>query len=325
MNKYIVRRVLQAVPLLLVISLILFTIIQLLPEKPWALLLHNPRITPEDRARILAYYGWDQPFVVQYVLYMKHLLQIPPDLGNSYFSHQSTLSLIAQRFPNTAILMGSNYIVTLAVAIPIGIIAAVKQYSKFDNLLTTSAFVGISLPNFWFGLMLIILLAVIPFEHFGFKIFPTNSMWDQGHEGDPLNLAWHLVLPTIVLAVQSIARYSRYIRSSMLDVLNQDYIRTARAKGLTEARVVLRHALRNSLLPLITLMGLDIPQLFSGALITEQVFAWPGMGRLFWDAASKSDYQVLMGILVIVSLLVVVGNLLADVAYGWADPRIQYR
>ncbi len=325
MSKYIIRRVLQAIPVLLVISLILFTITQLLPEKPWALLLHNPRLTLGDRARILHYYGWDQPFWAQYFLYMRHLLSIPPDLGTSYFSHQTTLSLIRERLPNTIILMGAAYIFTLLVSIPIGIIAAVKQYSKFDNILTTSAFIGISLPNFWFGLMLIIVLAVIPFEHWGFKIFPSSGMWDQGHVGDPLNLAWHLVLPGLVLAVQFIAQYSRFVRSSMLDVLNQDYIRTARAKGLTEGRVVLRHALRNSLLPLITLMGIDIPALFVGALITEQVFAWPGMGRLFWDAAGKTDIQVLMGILVLLSALVVLGNLIADVAYGWADPRISYK
>ena len=325
MSKYVIRRTLQALPLLLVISLILFTILQLLPEKPWALLLHNPRITPGDRARILAYYGWDQPFYVQYLIYMRNLLRLPPDLGTSYFSHQSTLSLIAQRLPNTILLMGAAYIVTLLLAIPAGIIAAVKQYSKFDNIVTTGAFVGFSLPNFWFGLMLIILLAVIPFEHLGFKIFPTSGMWDQGSVGDPLNLAWHLVLPAIVLAVQFIAYYSRFMRSSMLDVLNQDYIRTARAKGLPEVRVVVRHAVRNSLLPLITLMGLDIPQLFVGALITEQVFAWPGMGRLFWDSALKVDYQVLMGILILLSVLVVAGNLIADLAYGLADPRIQYK
>ncbi len=325
MSKYIIRRVLQAIPVLIVISLILFTITQLLPEKPWALLLHNPRLTPTDRLRILHYYGFDQPFWVQYFLYMRNLFSIPPDLGTSYFSHQTTLSLIGERLPKTMILMGAAYILTLVVSIPIGIIAAVKQYSRFDNILTTSAFIGISLPNFWFGLMLIILLAVFPFEHWGFRIFPSSGMYDTGHTGDPLNLAWHLVLPAIVLAVQFIAQYSRFIRSSMLDVLGQDYIRTARAKGLAEGRVVLRHALRNSLLPLITLMGIDIPALFVGALITEQVFAWPGMGRLFWDSAGKTDIQVLMGILILLSVLVVLGNLIADVAYGWADPRISYR
>jgi len=212
------------------------------------------------------------------------------------------------------------------------IIAAVKQYSKFDNAVTTFAFVGYSLPNFWFGLMLIIALAVFPYEHFGFKIFPTSGMSSEfGPTGysliwtQPIDLAWHLVLPSIVLAVQFIAAYSRFIRGAMLEVLNQDYIRTARAKGLGERTVIIRHAFRNALLPLITLMGLDVPRLFVGALITEQVFAWPGMGRLFWESAGKGDYQVLLGIMIILAILVVLGNLIADLAYGWADPRIQYR
>jgi peptide/nickel transport system permease protein len=330
-TTYLVRRILQAIPLLLVISLVLFTILQLLPEKPWDILLHNPRMTAADKARLLAYYGFNRPFLEQYLTYMRNLLRF--DLGFSYFSHQSTVSLIAERLPNTALLMGSSYIFTLLIAIPIGIIAAVKQYSKLDNVLTTGAFIGISLPQFWFGVMLIIVLSVLPFEHFGFRLFPTDGMWDSGHEGnlaqlnfgDPLNLAWHLVLPGIVLAVQSIAQYSRFVRSSMLDALNQDYIRTARAKGLSPLRVVVGHAFRNSLLPLITLMGLDVPQLFAGALITEQVFTWPGVGRLFWDSAGKGDYQVLLGIMIILAGLVVLGNLIADLAYGWADPRIQYR
>jgi peptide/nickel transport system permease protein len=331
MTKYVIRRILQAIPLLLVISFVLFVILQLLPEKPWDLLLRNPRMTAADRARLLAYYGFNQPFLVQYLTYMRNLLHF--DLGFSYFSHQSTVSLIAERLPNTVLLMGTSYIFTLLIAIPIGIIAAVKQYSKLDNFLTTGAFIGISLPQFWFGLMLIILLSVLPYQHLGFRLFPTDGMWDSGHEGnlarlnfgDPLNLAWHLVLPGIVLAVQSIAQYSRFVRSSMLDVLSQDYIRTARAKGLSQLRVVVRHGFRNSLLPLITLMGLDVPQLFAGALITEQVFTWPGMGRLFWESAGKGDYQVLLGIMIILAVLVVLGNLIADLAYGWADPRIQYR
>jgi peptide/nickel transport system permease protein len=330
-TNYVVRRILQAIPLLLVISFVLFAVLQVLPEKPWDLLLRNPRMTAADRSRLLTYYGFNQPFFTQYLTYMGNLLHF--DLGFSYFSHQSTVSLIAERLPNTALLMGTSYLFTLLIAIPIGIVAAVKQYSKLDNFLTTGAFIGISLPQFWFGLMLIILLSVLPYQHLGFRLFPTDGMWDSGREGniarlnlgDPLNLAWHLVLPGIVLAVQSIAQYSRFVRSSMLDVLSQDYIRTARAKGLSQFRVVVRHGFRNSLLPLITLMGLDVPQLFAGALITEQVFSWPGMGRLFWESAGKGDYQVLLGIMIILAVLVVVGNLIADLAYGWADPRIQYR
>ena len=330
MLKYLIRRTMQSVPLLVIISLLLFAILQLQPEKPWDLLLHRPNLTAAARDHILRYYGFDKPVWYQYLLWIWNLVHL--DFGTSYFSHQPTLDLVRQRLPNTVILMGTAYLLTLVLAVPIGIIAAVKQYSKFDNAVTTFAFVGFSLPNFWFGLMLIIGLSVFPFEHFGFKLFPTSGMsstfgptgysliWTQ-----PVDLAWHLVLPSIVLAVQFIAAYSRFIRGAMLEVLNQDYIRTARAKGLGERAIIIRHAFRNALLPLITLMGLDIPQLFVGALITEQVFAWPGMGRLFWESAQRLDYQVLMGILILLALFVVFGNLIADLAYGWADPRIQYR
>ena len=323
MYQYLLRRLLQAVPLLLIVSVLLFAILQLQPVHAWDQLLYRPNLTASDRARILAYYGFDKPAPVQYLIWLRNILHL--DLGTSYFSHQPTLELIAQRLPNTAILMLTAYSLALALAIPIGVISAVKQYSKFDNVVTAGAFFGFSIPNFWLGLMLIILLAVIPYEHVGFKIFPTSGMYDSGQEGDPFNLAWHLVLPAIVLAVQFIAQYSRFIRSAMLDVLNNDFVRTARAKGLSEKRVVTRHAFRNALLPLISLMGLDIPRLFVGALITEQVFAWPGMGRLFWKAALDGDVQVLMGILVLLAVLVVLGNLLADLAYGWADPRVQFK
>src|SRR5262252_1317256 len=311
MYQYLVRRLLGAVPLLLVISVMLFTILQLQPIHAWDQLLYRPNITEADKARILAYYGFDKPAPIQYLLWMRNLIHL--DLGTSYFSHQPTLELIGQRLPNTGILMITAYSLALVLAIPIGVISAVKQYSKFDNFVTTAAFFGFSIPNFWLGLMLIILFAVIPYEHIGFKIFPTSGMYDSGLEGDPFNLAWHLVLPAVVLTVQFIAQYSRFIRSAMLDVLNHDFIRTARAKGLTEKRVVVRHAFRNALLPLISLMGIDIPRLFVGALITEQVFAWPGMGRLFWKAAGDGDVQVLLG------------NLVADLAYGWADPRVQFK
>lgn len=330
MLQYLVRRTIQALPLLFIVSILLFAILQLQPEKPWAPLLHRPNLSAADRAHILHYYGFDKPVPIQYLIWLSNLVHL--DFGTSFFSHQSTLDLIKQRLPNTVILMGVAYVLTLLLAIPIGIIAAVKQYSKFDSAVTTFAFIGFSLPNFWFGLMLIIGLSVFPYEHFGFKLFPTSGMVsDFGPTGfsliwtHPIDLAWHLVLPAIVLAVQFIAAYSRFVRGAMLEVLNQDYVRTARAKGLGERAIIIRHAFRNALLPLITLMGLDIPQLFVGALITEQVFAWPGMGRLFWESAQQLDYQVLMGILILLALFVVFGNLIADLAYGWADPRIQYR
>jgi peptide/nickel transport system permease protein len=321
MWRYIVRRLILGVITILVITFVVYALLWALPEKPYAFLLNRPNQSLAAKQAIIARFGADKPFINQYGIFLKNLIHF--DLGESLTQHTTVAEAIRLRVGNTAILMISSYIVTLLIAIPIGIISAVKQYSKLDNLVTSLSFIGISLPNFWFGSMLIFAFAVFPHEHGFPTIFPEGGMHSNNATGI-LDLAWHLVLPIIVLAVQGIAQYARYIRSSMLEVLSQDYIRTARAKGLAENRVVLRHALRNSLLPLITLMGLDIPQLFVGAVITEFVFNWPGMGRLFVDAATANDYSILLGILLILSVFVVIGNLLADLAYTWADPRISY-
>jgi len=323
MWRYIIRRLILGVLTILVITFVVYALLWALPEKPYAFLINRPNQSEAQRLAIIQRFGADKPFIVQYGKFLLNLLKWPPDLGDSLTQHTSVATAIGLRIGNTAILMGVSYVVTLVIAIPIGIISAVRQYSKLDNVVTTLSFVGISLPNFWFGSMLIFAFAVFPHEHGFPTIFPEGGMHSNNENG-LLDLAWHLVLPVIVLAVQSIAQYARYIRSSMLEVLSQDYIRTARAKGLAENRVVIRHALRNSLLPLITLMGLDIPQLFVGAVITEFVFNWPGMGRLFVDSATANDYSILLGILLILSVAVVLGNLLADLAYTWADPRISY-
>jgi len=321
MWRYVVRRLLLGVLTILVITFVVYALLWALPEKPYAFLLNRPNQSFASKQAIIERFGADKPFIVQYGKFLTNLLHL--DLGESLTQHTTVANAIGLRVGNTAILMGVSYIVTLAIAIPIGILSAIKQYSKLDNVVTSLSFVGISLPNFWFGSMLIFAFAVFPHEHGFPTIFPEGGMHSNNSNG-LLDLAWHLVLPVIVLAVQGIAQYARYIRSSMLEVLSQDYIRTARAKGLAENRVVLRHALRNSLLPLITLMGLDIPQLFVGAVITEFVFNWPGMGRLFVDSASSNDYSILLGILLILSVFVVIGNLVADLAYTWADPRISY-
>jgi peptide/nickel transport system permease protein len=321
MWRYIVRRLLLGVFTILVITFVVYALLWALPEKPYAFLINRPNQSLAQKQAIIARFGADKPFIYQYGIFLKNLLHL--DLGESLTQHTSVKDAIGIRVGNTALLMGVQYIVALAIAVPIGIISAVRQYSKLDNVVTTLSFVGISLPNFWFGSMLIFAFAVFPHEHGYPTIFPEGGMHSNNATGI-LDLAWHLVLPVIVLAVQSIAQYARYIRSSMLEVLAQDYIRTARAKGLADRRVILRHALRNSLLPLITLMGLDIPQLFVGAVVTEFVFNWPGMGRLFVDSATANDYSILLGILLILSVFVVIGNLLADLAYTWADPRISY-
>ncbi len=321
MWRYIVRRLLLGVLTILVITFVVYALLWALPEKPYAFLINRPNQSRAQIQAIIERFGADKPFIVQYGKFLLNLVH--GDLGDSLTQHSSVADAIKLRIGNTAILMFSSYVVTLVIAIPIGILSAVRQYSKLDNVVTTLSFVGISLPNFWFGSMLIFAFAVFPHEHGFPTIFPEGGMHSNNNNG-LLDLAWHLVLPVIVLAVQSIAQYARYIRSSMLEVLSQDYIRTARAKGLAENRVVIRHALRNSLLPLITLMGLDIPQLFVGAVVTEFVFNWPGMGRLFVDSASSNDYAILLGILLILSVFVVLGNLIADLAYTWADPRISY-
>jgi peptide/nickel transport system permease protein len=336
MWKYIVKRLALGAFTVLVITFVIYGFLWLLPEKPYAELINRPNQSLEAKLAIIHRFGADQPFFVQYWTFVKNVLKplwswwgIPPhlpqapDLGESINLHAQVFDAITSRMGATAELMISSYIVTLLIAVPLGIISAVKQYSKLDNTVTSLAFLGISLPNYWFGSILIYLLAVLPYQHLGFELFPASSQ-HTGQQTGLLDLLWHLTLPVMVLAVQSIAGYARFIRSSMLETLNQDYVRTARAKGLANRRVVIRHAFRNSLLPLITLLGLDIPTLFVGAVVTEFVFSWPGMGQLFVNQAGYNDYATLLGILLILSTMVVLFNLLADIAYTWADPRISY-
>jgi peptide/nickel transport system permease protein len=242
--------------------------------------------------------------------------------GQSFLTHRDVLVMIVERLPNTLILMGTAFIVTLIVSIALGIYAATHQYSIGDYIVTGISFFGYSMPSFWFGLMLIIIFAV-KFKELGLPYLPVAGMYPIRGEPSFVELLKHLILPVSVLSLNSIARYSRYLRSSMLEVLNQDYVRTAHAKGLAGRVVVWRHALKNALIPLMTLVLLDIPFLFGGALIVEQVFAWPGMGRMYWEHAVWVDYPVLMGILVLISILVVLCNLIADISYAFIDPRIR--
>ncbi|HEV3123194.1 MAG TPA: ABC transporter permease [Candidatus Dormibacteraeota bacterium] len=337
MTKFIIRRLVLGALTVLAITFVMFVFQQLLPDKPYALLINRPNQSQAQIEAIKARFGADTPFLNQYAVFLKNISKPfwtwwgwpphapnPPDLGESVPLHTTVYDEISIRLPATAELMITSYIFTLLVAVPIGIISAVKQYSRLDNTVTSLSFVGISIPNYWFGTMLIYAFAVFPYEHGLGNIFPSGGQHSNGVDSGLLDLAWHLVLPVIVLAVQSVASYARFIRSAMLEVLSQDYIRTARAKGLAGKRVVIRHAFRNSLLPFITLMGLDIPTLFVGAIITEVVFNWPGMGQLFVSSASANDFPILIGIALILSMLVVIGNLIADVAYTWADPRISY-
>lgn len=282
----------------------------------------NPDFTPEDLARLDAKYGLNDPVPVRYIKWLGNTLK--GDWGDSFISKRPAIQEIQDRLPNTLLLMGTMLVFTLLIAIPLGVISALKQYSIFDHISTTLAFAGQSLPVFWFGLMLIIVFHVNLKKADGTPLLPGSGMTTLGAPFSIGDRIEHLILPVAMLAFVSAAGYMRYLRSSMLDVINEDYIRTARAKGLRERAVIYRHALRNALIPLVTLIGLELPSLFGGALFTETIFAWPGIGRLYFTAALKTDYPVVMAVLIIYSGLIIASNLLVDIVYAMVDPRINY-
>jgi peptide/nickel transport system permease protein len=312
---FLARRMAQSVPLLFGITIITFLLINAVPGGPISLYANNPGFTAEDAARLHHALGLDQPLYVRYLSWLGSFLH--GDWGYSYASHRPVLEMIGDRLPNTLYLMATVYVVTILIAIPVGIVSAVRQYSASDHVITGLAFAGVSMPTFWLGLLLIILFGLT------LRLFPLGGMATPGADFDLQDRLWHLVLPVATLSTVGIAHYTRYLRASMLETLGQEYIRTARAKGMVERLVVLRHALKNAGIPLVTVAALDLPELFVGALVTESIFGWPGMGRLFLDAATRSDYPVLMGILTVAAGMVIGANLMADVIYGYLDPRIR--
>ena len=320
MATYLLRRLLQSILTLLVISMILFGLISSVPGGIMSAYQENPDFTAEDLARLEAKYGLNDPVPVRYLKWLGNTLQ--GDFGNSFISKRPALEEIGDRLPNTMLLMGVMLIVTLLIAIPLGIISAIKQYTWFDHITTTLAFAGQSLPVFWFGLLLIIIFSVTLKGADGKPLLPGSGMYTLGAPFSLIDRIEHLILPVTMLAFVSAAGYMRYLRSSMLDVINEDYVRTARAKGARERIVIFKHAMRNALIPLVTLIGLDLPSLFGGALFTETIFAWPGIGRLYFTAALKTDYPVVMAVLIIYSALII-SSLLVDVIYAILDPRIR--
>jgi len=315
-GRYVLRRLIQAIPLLLLISVASFAILKAAPGGPLAAYEANPDVRAEDLERLRTAFGLDQPLPVQYLTWITKFAV--GDWGHSYAYHQPVLDLILERLPNTLYLMGTVFLTVLVLAIPIGLLTALRQYSFFDHVVTGATFAFLSTPTFWLGLLLIIV--------FGLQLgwFPLGGMATPGAPFDLGDRLRHLVLPVATLSLVQVGSHVRYLRASMLETINQDYIRTARAKGMPERVVVLRHALKNAAIPLVTVVALDLPEIFVGALVTEQIFGWPGMGRLFWDAATRFDYPVLMGILAVSSTLIVFANLLADVTYGYLDPRIRF-
>ncbi len=317
MWAYIVRRILQALVILFIITMLCF-ILTRLSSDPMSQYANKPGITAADRANIAKSLGLDQPMPVQYVRWLALALQ--GNLGNSFFSKQPVLTMIGQRLPLTLILMGTSEVFIILISLLLGIVAAVKQYSLTDNLITSFSFIGYSMPIFFIAFGVIEIFAV-QFKQWHLPYLPTGAdIWDPHNL---LQLARHLVLPVFCLVAIQVANYSRYLRSSILEVLGQDYVRTARAKGLSSRTVLLKHALRNAILPFVTIIGLDIPFLLGGALVTESVFAWPGMGRLFWEYAERGDYPVVLGVLLITSTAVVFFTIVVDLLYTVIDPRIR--
>jgi peptide/nickel transport system permease protein len=319
MRKYIIKRILQSIPILIGITLLTFCIMQLAPGNPMQTMI-NPRISPEELAKAEKTLGLDKPIIVQFFNWFKEILK--GNLGYTVKTGQPVAGLILERLPATLLLTSTAFIMSFVAGVPLGVFSATHKYSKADYGLTVFAFVGISIPAFFFGIALIYIFAV----KLGW--FPTSGLATINLKGSGLTIFVdkfkHLILPSIVLALPNLATVMRFTRSSMIEVLTHDYIRTARAKGLSQKAVRYKHALRNALIPVITIFGLSIPFLFGGAYITETIFNWPGMGSLGINAITAREYPVIMGLNLFTSILVLVGNLVADILYAWADPRIRY-
>ncbi len=326
MLTYVFRRGIQAIPIMFGISVIVFLIIYLSPGDPTAR-FRVPRVPPEQIQALIRAYGLDKPLLEQYVAWITTFVQVwrPEAWGYSFLNGQPVLDVILGRVPATVRLMGASLIITIIFAIPIGVLAAVKQYSWTDKIITTLATIGYAIPSFLIGLLILYFGGVVLKQWTGGALgFPLFGMESLGKRGDWLDIAWHLVLPVTSLAIQQIAAWARFMRTSMLEVLHQDYVRTARAKGLPRARVLGKHALRNALIPIVTLLGLSVPALLAGAVITETIFSYPGLGSLVVNSVAGRDYPVVLALTMLGGLTVVLGNLLADVLYGVVDPRIKY-
>ncbi len=319
---YIVRRIIQVIPVLILISIAAFALLNAMPGDPLAdLMMADPEMSQEDLANLRRIYGLDQPFHMRYLRWMGNILT-QGDLGMSQQYKVPVTALIARNIENTVYLIGSSFILSILVAIPIGIYSALRQYSLGDYFWTGFAFFGFSVPNHWLGLLLLFVfsfhLGWLPIGGFRSVRVPPG-FWNEF--ADRIQ---YLILPMITLGISSMAGWMRYMRSTMLEVIREDYVRTARAKGVAERVIIYKHALRNAVLPVITLIMLAIPVMFGGAVITEAVFVYPGMGRLFWHSLINHDQFVAMSIIMIIAVLVVVFNLLADILYAWIDPRIRY-
>jgi peptide/nickel transport system permease protein len=346
MTTYIVRRLIQTIGLLFLLSVVLFAMVNLAPGGPLAGQGQSRHINPEKIELLKRQFGLDKPLPTQYLIWLvgNDWMQVDAngdgipdsygtrkgilrgDFGFSFRTRQPVLTEISQRLSNTIYLMSITMLLAVLVAIPIGIISAIRQYSAFDISVTTFSFAGQAIPEFWLGLVLILIFyAWLKNPWTGEPLLPPGGMTSLNSNGFDLgDRVVHLILPVATGALGWVAWYSRFLRSSMLDVIHKDYLRTARAKGLPQRIVLYKHALRNALIPMVTLLALDLPYIFSGAIFVEILFSWPGMGRLYYQAALQRDYPVLLAILIIGAAFIILSNLAADLLYAYLDPRVRY-
>jgi len=319
MSKYVLRRLLISVPSLVGISIVLFAVLALAPGDPFEELATNPNVPPEVRANLRLQFGLDDPIAIRYVRWFTSMLK--GDWGFSFVSRVNVDTLILQRLPTTLFVLGSALVLGILVALPVGVLSATRPYSIFDQIATTFAFIGFSLPTFFTGLLFILL----------FSIYLDWLPFIYRADIDARGLAWlwasikQGIMPIAVLGLFQGATLTRFVRSSVLDVIRLDYVNTARAKGLSERITVVKHVVRNALIPVVTLLALQIPGIFAGAVVTEQIFRVPGIGSLLIASILSNDTPVIMAVTFVFSCLVVLSNLLADIVYGWLDPRISYR
>ena len=319
MGHYLLRRLAIALPSLLGISVVLFTVLALAPGDPFSEMALNPNIPPEVQANLRLKFGLDDPIWQRYLRWLVAMLQ--GDWGFSFISRVDVDKLIWQRVPVTLAVIGASQIVALLIALPVGIYSAARPYSWFDRIASTLAFVGFSLPTFFTGLLLILLFSIkLDWLPFVFRADIGATGWEWWRQN-----ILQAIMPVTVLGVLQGASWTRYVRSAVLDVVRLDYVTTARSKGLRERAVIMKHVVRNALIPVVTLVALTMPQVFGGAIVTEQIFRVPGIGSLLIDAIQRNDTPVVMGVTFVFACLVILFNLIADLLYGWLDPRISYR
>ena len=317
MCRYILKRVLYAIPVFLGITLVIYTLINLAPGGPLSVLAASGEMSLSDLEALKISMGLDKPIVIRYFIWLGDLFH--GDFGISYRTSQEVSLMISQRIMPSLMLTGTGILAAMLVGVPLGIISAYKPNSVWDHISTFISFIGASVPNFFLSLLLIYVLAV------KLKWFPTSGMQSSGMSGNLLDLLHHLALPAFVCGIQPIGNYIKQTRSSVLEVLNEEYIKTARSKGLTNVVIVLKHAFRNALIPIVTTISLSIPFLIGGAVVTEQIFAWPGIGSLMITAITSRDYPVIMGVAVLICGVVLVANLILDLIYAALDPRIKFK